>query len=812
MSVAWHLGPDYTSGVDYNTATAASGTSVTVSKPSGLVDGQTLRAFFYSQVASGATATAPSGWTLERAPSSRRGGVYRKVVTDADAEPANYTWSTANSGRQLVAIWLCDGEDDSPVDIAGVFAAESTSATAAAVTATVSDGFLATFGYWNNSSTTVTTLNYPGGMTDLLDLNSPTTGNTSGLSVGFEQLSASGTTGSRVLTGTPTPVNMSAVNIVYVAAPVPVTLTGTGTITAEGSVGGGGAQSKNSDPLAGTGSITAAGVRNLSATAVLAGGGTATMSVTEMDARITAGRPVHWAHRGGSANWSEMTMYAYDNAYAAGARVFEVSVHRSSDGVWIMSHDATLTRVTATSYTIVDTNSATMLGLAVDTPSTGGVIGRLEDVLDAYGDKVVILVDNKPGSWFSEFLDLLETYPNAHDQFIVKLDGQFGSTANFAAAKARGFKVAGYWYPNNYETYLPARADDTDYIGMQYDATTTEWADIFAYGKTVWGHVIQDQTQYNLCATAGVDIFQLANVEDLMPPETPTVIAATGQAAIGYAATGEIAGTGSITAAGATDKAATGTLTGTGTLSAAGQAELANTVTRTGTGSLTAAGQTGISSTATLAGTGSLASAPHVSSAAARTGTGSITAAGVKNLLASSSLAGAGSITASAVPQGQAERTGTGSITAAGVAVVSAGATLAGTGSLQADTATSSTATRTGTGSITAAGGGSGQLTASLDASASTTAEGLIGTQTAASLSGVGELVQAGVLGTSKPSGLAGNCALAAAGLVESTTLSGITGTGAIAAVGGVNLIDWPTARSLTPSDSNQTYLIPSED
>lgn len=810
MSVAWHLGPGYTSGVDYNTAAVASGTSVTVSKPSGLVNGQTLRAFFYSQVASGATATAPSGWTLEVAPTSRRGGIYRKIISNAGAEPANYTWSTAGSGRQVVAIWLCDGEDSTPVDVAGTFVAEGTTATAASVSPTTA-GHLATFAYWNNSSTTVSTINYPAGMTKLIDVNSPTTGNTSGIAIGFQQLSASGATGTRALTGTPTPVNMSAVSIVYEAAPVPVTMTGTGSISATGSLGGGGPLT-GSATLTGTGSISATGARGLSATAVLAGGGSATLSVSEMDARIAAGRPVHWAHRGGSANWSEMTMFAYNNAYDHGARALEVSVHRSSDGVWIMSHDATLTRVTGQSYTISSTNSATMLGLSVTAPSSGGVIGRLEDVLDAYGDKTVILVDNKPGSFFSEFLDLLETYPNAHDQFIVKLDGQFGSLANFQAADARGFKVAGYWYPNNYAANLPSRAPYTDYIGMQYDATTTEWADIFSYGKAVWGHVIQDSAQYALCASAGVDIFQLANVEDLMPAETPVVIDAIGITAIGYTKNGTLAGTGAIAAVGVTDRSASATLTGTETTAADGTATVSTTAFLAGNPVTSAGGFTGVMDTAWLASSGGITANPRATSQPTLTGAGSIAAAGSKGLMATAWLAGSSTITASSTPQGSAARVGTGSIVTAGVTNVSATASIAGEGSISTTATTGATATRTGTGSLTAAGGVIGALTATVAAVGSTSAAGVVGKNTFASPDGTGSFTAVGRLGTNRPATLAGSCTILAAGIIDNDAPSGISGTGSIAAAGELDLLDFPSILSLAPAPGSLTTLIPWED
>ena len=239
-------------------------------------------------------------------------------------------------------------------------------------------------------------------------------------------------------------------------------------------------------------------------------------TVSEMDTMIANDELVYWSHRGGSANWPEMTMRAYTNSIWHGALALEVSVHRSSDGVWIMSHDSTLTRVTASTHTISSTTSSTLLGIPVDTPTTGGVIGRLEDILSTYSD-YVLLIDNKPGSYFSSFLDLLETIPDATEHIIVKLDGQYAPVANFQAAQSRGFKTCGYWYPNNYAANLPSRAAYCDYIGMQFDATSGEWTDVLSYGKPVWGHVCQNQTQANLCIAGGASIIQCANVIDIIP-------------------------------------------------------------------------------------------------------------------------------------------------------------------------------------------------------------------------------------------------------------------------------------------------------
>lgn len=510
MAITWRLGTGYTSGVDYNTASGLAATSGTINKPTGLVSGQTLRAFFYSQSSTGAAATAPSGWTLETAPPSRRGGIYRKYIPDASLETAtSYTWSTAASARWAAAIWISEGEDGTtPLDVATSWSTETTSPTVASTTASKANSLEAVFSYWNNSSTSITTVSQAS-TTKLIEAATPNTTTTSGIAIFSGNVAAIGGVSSRNLTGSPTPTNMAGVHIIYSPSTAPSPVTATGGVTFDGTA----TASDGGAVRTATGGLTFSGTASGSSALQYQ---PQPFSIPQMDDWIAKGYPVHWAHRGGSANWSEMTMYAYDRAVAHGARCLEVSVQRSSDGVWIMSHDPTLTRVTGNNITISSTNSSAMLGMAVTAPSGGGVIGRLEDILTAYPDRV-LLVDNKPGSFFSDFLDLLETVPNNKTQIVVKLDGQFGTLANFQAAKARGFKTAGYWYPNNYAANLPSRAPYTDYIGMQYDASPSEWADIFACGKPVWGHVLQNSTQFNQAAAAGVDIFQDADVTGLMP-------------------------------------------------------------------------------------------------------------------------------------------------------------------------------------------------------------------------------------------------------------------------------------------------------
>lgn len=240
-------------------------------------------------------------------------------------------------------------------------------------------------------------------------------------------------------------------------------------------------------------------------------------TLTQMDAAIAADELVYWAHRGGSLNWSEMTMRAYTNATWHGARALEVSLHRSLDGVWIMIHDADTDRVTATNHVVATTLSSVLLGIPVDVPTTGGVLGRIEDLLTAYSSDLVLLIDNKPQTNRAELFALIKSMvPDWADRIIWKIDGA-NSTTIFQEADAEGFKVAGYWFDGAVSTTLPAREPFTDYIGLNYNATVGDWNIAAAYGKPMWAHVLSDVADMNTGIARGALIMQCADVLELIP-------------------------------------------------------------------------------------------------------------------------------------------------------------------------------------------------------------------------------------------------------------------------------------------------------
>lgn len=227
---------------------------------------------------------------------------------------------------------------------------------------------------------------------------------------------------------------------------------------------------------------------------------------------------VYWAHRGGSLDFSEMTMRAYTNAIWHGTKVLEYSCQLSSDGVFVGMHDDTLNRVTALTGFVNLQTWATLQSTPVDAPVTdGGTISRLEELLDTYGQDFVIVVEDKTYVNTTAMLDILDaSMPNPTDHIIVKSIGN-GTPAVPIAAHARGYKTWGYFYDGEVTTEMPTKAVNYDYLGLNYDATAPQWATALGYSKPVIAHVIPDMAAATTAIGKGAVGLQVSGVLDVVP-------------------------------------------------------------------------------------------------------------------------------------------------------------------------------------------------------------------------------------------------------------------------------------------------------
>lgn len=237
-------------------------------------------------------------------------------------------------------------------------------------------------------------------------------------------------------------------------------------------------------------------------------------------AKMLAEPTFYWSHRGGGNNWPEMTMHAYTQSILWGANCIEISVQRTSDGVWIGSHDASTLRVTGVDKQIKNTTWAELQPLMTSASATNNPsqparpLVKLTDVLDLYSQSHVIVLDNKSGANTTEFLDLMEQYDPTHERLIWK--GYRTGTSAPYAAQARGFTTWGFMYDAD-ATNAALDLGCWDLLGLNYDATEAEWSAIKAHGKPVVAHIINSAAAATMALSKGADGLQCSNVKQVIP-------------------------------------------------------------------------------------------------------------------------------------------------------------------------------------------------------------------------------------------------------------------------------------------------------
>lgn len=231
-----------------------------------------------------------------------------------------------------------------------------------------------------------------------------------------------------------------------------------------------------------------------------------------------------WAHRGGSASWAEHTLFAYTQAVGRGYGCLEVSLSRTSDGVWFALHDQTLNRTSGLpAAPAIDPTTMTWAELAATyqvTAGTGAPLPymRWSELVAAYGGSHVIVVDpkyqiNQGAGRLAEFLSMVQNDLGT-DRAIIKFSG-VGSGAVWLAGLAaeRGFQTWGYFYQTDF-----ANGDLAKYqgpwslLGMDYTASQAAWDACTATGKPVVGHIVPDQAGYATAIAKGARMVQVSGV------------------------------------------------------------------------------------------------------------------------------------------------------------------------------------------------------------------------------------------------------------------------------------------------------------
>ena len=216
--------------------------------------------------------------------------------------------------------------------------------------------------------------------------------------------------------------------------------------------------------------------------------------------QLLAADPFSVAHRGGSADWPEMSLYAYQQSVVRGINAVEISLARTSDGVWFGLHDETLDRTSGTSgFRAADHTWAEVQQYRINPPAGRKDQGpqpylRFDDLVAAYGSTHSIFVDPKFAgpTYAAELLSLMvKLVPAAASTFIAK--GYCASTSWASAATAQGLRTWGYFYgaeiaatPELFTKNVGAWSA----LGLDVAATPEQWAQFTATGKPLIGHIV----------------------------------------------------------------------------------------------------------------------------------------------------------------------------------------------------------------------------------------------------------------------------------------------------------------------------------
>jgi len=221
-----------------------------------------------------------------------------------------------------------------------------------------------------------------------------------------------------------------------------------------------------------------------------------------------------WAERGGSTSYAEMSLYGYTQSVVRGYGVLEVSLARTSDGVWFGLNDQTTNRTSGGTYG--DASSQTWAQVQAQQIVVGGQGApqpymRWDEIVAAYGNTHILVVDPKYtlGSHRTEFLTLVANSVGT-SRAIIKYSGSGSIAVDLSnAAKAMGFETCGLFLASeasatqggngSLQTYGPSWT----LIGMEHGASQAIWNEAIALGKPVIGHTAPTQAAYNTTMSKG---------------------------------------------------------------------------------------------------------------------------------------------------------------------------------------------------------------------------------------------------------------------------------------------------------------------
>lgn len=223
-----------------------------------------------------------------------------------------------------------------------------------------------------------------------------------------------------------------------------------------------------------------------------------------------------WGHRGNSTRYSEMSMHAYTQTVARGYGVLEVSLGRTSDGVWFGLHDETLDRTSLLTGNVkasdLTWDEVQQYQILLNQDGLAQPYVRWEEIVSAYGDSHILVVDpkheyGKPGR-MDEFYALMNSTLD-RDRAIMAhtlTSLEFVNLANQHGYASWGYTSEEYLTDPN----VAARAPLWTMVGLDINASQESWYQVIGFGKPVVGHVATSQAMYDSAMSKGAAGVQCA--------------------------------------------------------------------------------------------------------------------------------------------------------------------------------------------------------------------------------------------------------------------------------------------------------------
>lgn len=519
-------------GVATTFQTVSAVTTFTINKPSGIQDGDLLVMALSGQSPTATGDFTLSGWSrvsqaFVGGTSNRITGFYTMPVPSAAALTQNsFTFTatdSASGGRVVAEMFIVRGADLTNTIVGyspyGTTASQTTTIQPPAP-ATTRNLLLATYNAQFVSGIDYSIASGPSGMTQHIYLPSSTAAQSKTILAVYQQDVGAGPTGAKALTWAGAQSQSSGVAII---------------IRALG----------ESDPNPGLAIRYTSAVDTLSAGHLYYTSATDTIT-TPLEIRpvptgyssvsaMLSQSPFYVAHRGGSADWPEMSLHAYTQSVFWGAGAVELSLARTSDGVWFGLHDASLDRTSLNSgggngTTLVASTMtwAQVQAYQIQYPNVANNSSlpkpymRWEEIIAAYYPTHVIFVDPKVATAYtSELLAMMDALPGTPtDHFVAKSYGVSGGVSNSSGwihdAAAHGYATWGYFYQVDAPNYATYQGRYT-ILGMDYTADATSWASIMSYGKPVIGHIVPNGTAAATALGYGAAGLMVSGVQEVIP-------------------------------------------------------------------------------------------------------------------------------------------------------------------------------------------------------------------------------------------------------------------------------------------------------